>query len=207
MTVLHQDLINFLVMYATHDAVHAPKADVDWTFGGLWPYEPHWWFETDEGRMHYVDEGPRDSRPVVLVHGAPTWGFLYRNFIDALVAARYRAIVLDHLGFGRLDKPTRPDVFRISGHVSRLEALLESLDLHDATVVPHDWGGQIELSWAVAYPEQVACLFIPGAQVIMNLDADAPEIRLNEEVKAVAQFRAAKDDLNVNEHVKEARRK
>src|SRR5262245_39907616 len=52
----------------------------DWTFGGLWPFEPRW-FDTSDGRMHYVDEGPRDGRPVVLVHGNPTWGFLYRNFI------------------------------------------------------------------------------------------------------------------------------
>src|SRR5918996_4293580 len=53
---------------------------MDWTFGGLWPYEPRW-FASDDGRMHYVDEGPRDGRPVVLLHGNPTWSFLYRNFI------------------------------------------------------------------------------------------------------------------------------
>jgi pimeloyl-ACP methyl ester carboxylesterase len=119
------------MMYTTHDAVLAPtpEADVDWTFGGLWPYEPHW-FETDEG--------PRDGWPVVLVHGDPTWGCLYRNFIDPLVAAGYRAIVPDHPGLGCSDKPTRPDVFWISDHVSRLDAPLESLDL------------------AVAHPERVA---------------------------------------------------
>jgi pimeloyl-ACP methyl ester carboxylesterase len=55
----------------------------DWTFGGLWRFEPRW-FETSDGLMHYVDEGPRDGRPVVLVHGNPTWGFLYRNFIGPL---------------------------------------------------------------------------------------------------------------------------
>jgi len=133
--------------------------DTDWTFGGLWPHEPQW-FDTAEGRMHYVDVGPRDGRPVVLVHGNPTWGFLYRNFIGPLVAAGHRAIVPDHLGFGRSDKPTRAGVYRIADHVRRLDALLESLDLHDATVVPQDWGGPIGLSWAVAHPERVAGLFI-----------------------------------------------
>src|SRR5438128_10806608 len=114
--------------------VSAVMAD-DWTFNGLWPYEPHW-FDTPDGRMHYVDEGPRDGRPVVLLHGNPTWGFLYRNFIGALSGAGYRAIVPDHLGFGRSDKPSDPELYRISRHVQRLETLLEPLDLHDAVVVP-----------------------------------------------------------------------
>jgi pimeloyl-ACP methyl ester carboxylesterase len=131
----------------------------DWTFGGLWPYEPRW-FETPDGRMHYVDEGPRDGRPVVLVHGNPTWGFLYRNFVGPLARAGRRAIVPDHLGFGRSDKPARPELYRIPRHVQRLDTLLESLDLHDAVVVPDDWGGPIGLSWAVAHPERVSGLFI-----------------------------------------------
>jgi haloalkane dehalogenase len=131
----------------------------DWTFGGLWPYEPRW-FETPDGRMHYVDEGPRDGRPVVLVHGNPTWGFLYRNFVGPLADAGYRAIVPDHLGFGRSDKPADPELYRIPRHIERLDSLLESLDLHDAVVVPQDWGGPIGLSWAVAHPERVGGLFI-----------------------------------------------
>jgi pimeloyl-ACP methyl ester carboxylesterase len=131
----------------------------DWSFNGLWPYAPHW-FDTPDGRMHYVDEGPRDGRPVVLVHGNPTWGFLYRNFIGPLTEAGHRAIVPDHLGFGRSDKPDDPELYRIPRHVQRLDALLESLDLHDAVVVPEDWGGPIGLSWAVAHPERVWGLFI-----------------------------------------------
>jgi cis-3-alkyl-4-acyloxetan-2-one decarboxylase len=134
-------------------------ATTDWTFGGLWPYEPRW-FETPEGRMHYVDDGPRHGRPVVLVHGNPTWGFLYRNFIGPLTQAGHRAIVPDHLGFGRSDKPTDPELYRIPRHVARLDALLESLNLRDAVVVVQDWGGPIGLSWAVAHPERVSGLFI-----------------------------------------------
>src|SRR5918992_2937326 len=94
----------------------------DWTFGGSWPYEPRW-FDSADGRMHYVDEGTRDSRPVVMLHGNPTWGYLYRNFIPALVEEGYRAIVPDYLGFGRSDKPARPELYTIQSHAERMEAL------------------------------------------------------------------------------------
>jgi haloalkane dehalogenase len=131
----------------------------DWTFEGTWPYEPRW-FDTPDGRLHYVDEGPRDARPVVLVHGNPTWGYLYRNFIPALVEAGHRAIVPDHLGFGRSDKPNDAELYRVPRHAERLEALLESLELRGATVVPQDWGGPIGLYWATRHPERVDGLFI-----------------------------------------------
>jgi cis-3-alkyl-4-acyloxetan-2-one decarboxylase len=135
------------------------KAADDWTFGGSWPYEPRW-FDTPDGRMHYVDEGPREGRPVVMLHGNPTWGYLYRHFIEGVVAAGHRAIVPDHLGFGRSDKPDRPDLYRIHRHAERTEALLESLDLRGAAVVPQDWGGMIGLHWATRHPERVDRLLI-----------------------------------------------
>ena len=97
---------------------------------------------------------------MVLVHGNPTWGFLYRNFIGPLKAAGHRVIVPDHLGFGRSDKPSRPDVYRVPEHARRSDALLELLNLSGAVVVPQDWGGPIGLAWAVAHPERVAGLFI-----------------------------------------------
>jgi pimeloyl-ACP methyl ester carboxylesterase len=138
----------------------APIATVtDWTFDGTWPHEPKW-FDSADGRMHYVDEGPRDGRPVVMVHGNPTWGYLYRNFITALVEAGHRAIVPDHLGFGRSDKPPDPELYRVPRHAARLDALLESLDLRGAIVVPQDWGGPIGLYWATRHPERVDGLFI-----------------------------------------------
>lgn len=133
--------------------------EIDWTFGGLWPHEPSW-FDTPDGRLHYVDVGPRDGKPVVLLHGNPTWGFLYRNFIGPLADAGYRAIVPDLLGFGRSDKPARPELYTIEQHALRTEALLESLDLHGATIVPQDWGGPISMYWAVKHPERVSGLFI-----------------------------------------------
>jgi pimeloyl-ACP methyl ester carboxylesterase len=131
----------------------------DWTFDGSWPYEPKW-FESADGRMHYIDEGPRDGRPVVMLHGNPTWGYLYRNFVGPLVEAGHRAIVPDHLGFGRSDKPDDSELYRVPRHAERLDALLESLDLRGATVVPQDWGGPIGLRWATRHPERVDGLFI-----------------------------------------------
>jgi pimeloyl-ACP methyl ester carboxylesterase len=104
--------------------------------------------------------GPRDGRPVVMVHGNPTWGYLYRNFIAPLVEAGHRAIVPDHLGFGRSEKPDEPELYRVPLHAARLDSLLESLDLRGATVVPQDWGGPIGLYWATRHPERVDGLFI-----------------------------------------------
>ncbi|MBW2629732.1 MAG: alpha/beta fold hydrolase [Deltaproteobacteria bacterium] len=109
----------------------------DWTFDGTWPYEPRY-FDTGAGRMHYVDEGPRDGRPVVLVHGNPTWGYLYRHFITPLADAGYRVVVPDHLGFGRSDKPNKATLYTIPKHSERLIALMDSLGLQDATVVAQD---------------------------------------------------------------------
>ena len=131
----------------------------DWKFNGTWPYQPRW-FNGDGGRMHYVDEGPADGKPVVMLHGNPTWGYLYRNFIGPVVAAGHRAIAVDHLGFGRSDKPDQPELYTIRRHAERLDALLESLDLSDATVVCQDWGGPIGLYWATRHPERVRSLFI-----------------------------------------------
>lgn len=110
--------------------------------------------------MHYVDEGPREGPPLVLVHGNLTWAYLWRNFIPALTAAGFRAIVPDHLGFGRSDKPDDAALYRIPRHAERLEQLLESLDLQEATVVPQDWGGPIGLAWAARYPQRIRWLAI-----------------------------------------------
>lgn len=133
--------------------------NVDWTFGGTWPYEPRW-FDSADGRMHYVDEGPRDGKPVVLAHGNPTWAYLYRDFIGPLTEAGHRAIAFDHLGFGRSDKPDDPSLYTIARHVDRADALLESLNLTDATPVVQDWGGPIALGWAVRHPERIRSLMI-----------------------------------------------
>jgi pimeloyl-ACP methyl ester carboxylesterase len=141
-----------------HERKATEMRTLEWTFDGTWPYQPRW-FDTPDGRLHYVDEGPREGPPVVMVHGNPTWGYLYRHFIPPLVHAGHRVIVLDLLGAGRSDKPDRPEVYTIRQHAERTERLLESLDLRDATLVPHDWGMH-SLWWAVHHPERLRGLFI-----------------------------------------------
>ncbi|HSN84623.1 MAG TPA: alpha/beta fold hydrolase [Polyangiales bacterium] len=139
----------------------------DWTFGGTWPYAPRW-FESPDGKMHYVDEGPGDGKPVVMVHGNPTWAYLYRNFIPSLVEAGYRCIVPDHLGFGRSDKPDDAELYQVPRHAERLDALLESLDLREATLVCQDWGGPIGFHWATRHPDRI------GALCVLNTMAHRP---------------------------------
>ncbi len=131
----------------------------DWTFGGTWPYEPRW-LRTDGIRLHYVDEGPPGGQPVVMLHGNPTWSYLYRNFIPALTGAGYRAVAHDELGFGRSDKPKRQREYTIQRHVEHFGALVDELELDGVTLVMQDWGGPIALAWAVDNPERVRRLVI-----------------------------------------------
>jgi pimeloyl-ACP methyl ester carboxylesterase len=147
------------------------QPQLDWTFGGTWPYRPQW-FQHRDGMMHYVDEGPRDGKTVVLVHGNPTWGYLYRNFILPLLKAGYRVVVPDHLGFGRSQKPDSADLFTIPKHAERLGALLDSLSLSNVTFVVQDWGGPIALSWATRHPEKIRSL------CILNTFAHKPKEKL-----------------------------
>ncbi len=88
--------------------------------------------------MHYIDEGQGD--PVVL-HGNPTWGYLYRAFVEPLMDAGYRVIVPDMIGFGLSEKPRREQTHSLDGHIANLTALPRSLDLQRLTLVCHDWGG------------------------------------------------------------------
>lgn len=134
-------------------------AAVDWSFGGSWPFEPRW-FETPAGRLHYVDEGPRDRPATVLVHGNPTWGYLYRRVIGELVEAGQRVVVPDHLGFGRSESPTETDLYAVTAHADRLERLLDDLDLDRVTLAVHDWGGPIALRWAARRHQRVERLLL-----------------------------------------------
>ena len=126
------------------------------TFGGLYPFAPQ--YRTVNGvRIHFVDEG--SGEPVVLVHGDPTWGFLYRNFIPPL-SRRYRCIVPDHMGMGKSETPATPYPYRLSHHIRNLEALLLEMDLRAMTLVLHDWGGPVGLGVAVRHPDRVRRLVL-----------------------------------------------
>ena len=124
----------------------------DERFEGLpdYPFAPHYAelsdFEGGRLRMHYVDEGPRDGVPVVMIHGNPTWSFMWRKLVPRLADAGYRAIAIDLVGTGRSDKPTKADDYTLARHVCWvIAALFERLDLRDAHFVLHDWGGIIGL--------------------------------------------------------------
>jgi pimeloyl-ACP methyl ester carboxylesterase len=101
-------------------------------------------------RMHYVDEGEGD--PVLLLHGNPTWSFLYRKFIPRIVAAGYRVIAPDHIGFGLSDRPAREHDFSLENHVANLAEFIRRLGLRRLTVVCQDWGGPTGLACTVLDP-------------------------------------------------------
>ena len=106
----------------------------------LYPFSSHY-HDADGHRQHYIDEGPRDAPPLVMVHGNPTWSFYWRNLVAGL-SERYRTIAVDHLGCGLSDKPQDYD-YCLNRHVDNLSGLIESLDLQNATLIAHDWGGAI----------------------------------------------------------------
>lgn len=121
----------------------------------MYPFESHW-FRTSAGSMHYLDEGA--GRPIVFVHGNPTWSFQFRNVIRHLAPTR-RCIAPDHVGFGLSDKPTDFSYLPVD-QARNFAAFLDSLDLHDVTLVVGDWGGPIGLSWALDNPDRVRSLVI-----------------------------------------------
>ncbi|MEO3890266.1 haloalkane dehalogenase [Nonomuraea sp. B5E05] len=128
-------------------------------FAGLpgFPYEPRYADVADGLRMAYVEAGPADGEPVVLLHGEPTWSFLYRHVMRELAAAGLRAIAVDLVGFGRSDKPADLAAHTYARHVEWTRALLfDALGLSGVTVVGQDWGGLIGLRVAAEHPERVA---------------------------------------------------
>jgi haloalkane dehalogenase len=130
----------------------------DERFRGLagYPFEPRY-VEQDGLRMHYLDEGGGD--PVLLLHGEPTWSFLYRKVIPRLARVG-RVVAPDYFGFGRSDKPVERGWYTYDRHYESIERLAEALDLRAVTVVVHDWGGPIGLRLAVEQPDRVARLVV-----------------------------------------------
>ncbi|NRQ31043.1 haloalkane dehalogenase [Nonomuraea sp. NN258] len=121
------------------------------------PYEPRHAEVGDGLRMAYVETGPAGGEPVVLLHGEPSWSFLYRHVMPELAAAGLRAIAPDLIGFGRSDKPVDPAGHTYARHVEWTRALLfDALGLTGVTVVGQDWGGLIGLRVAAEHPERVA---------------------------------------------------
>ena len=134
----------------------------DARFAGLkdYPFGPHY-FEVANGagpslRMHYLDEGPRDATPVLLLHGEPSWSYLYRHIIPLLVARGHRVLAPDLIGFGRSDKPAARTDYTFERHVDWTSAWLTSLDLKRITLFCQDWGGLIGLRLVARFPDRFA---------------------------------------------------
>ena len=118
-----------------------------------YPFEPHY-LEYEGVRMHYLDEGNKDASVMLLVHGMPTSSHLYRFMIPPLVAAGYRCIAPDHIGFGKSDKVIDDRWYSIDKHQLALQYLIETLDLKHITVIVQDWGGPLGLRGPVDMPER-----------------------------------------------------
>jgi haloalkane dehalogenase len=137
----------------------AGPADAD--FQGTFPFEGRY-LSGDDVTLHYVDEGPADGRHVLFLHGNPTWSYYWRRPIATLSALGHRCIALDHMGFGRSDKPAQLSAYSLQRHVENALALVDALDLQDVTLVAHDWGGPIGLGALLERVERLR------AVVLMN---------------------------------------
>jgi haloalkane dehalogenase len=118
----------------------------DERFAGLegYAFEPHYTDVSDEDgtvlRIHHLDEGPRDAAPILLMHGNPTWAYLYRKFVPPLVTGGHRVVAVDLVGCGRSDKPALRADYTQARHVDWLTKWLTQLDLRDVTLFCQDWG-------------------------------------------------------------------
>src|SRR3954453_17732639 len=168
------------------DAVRTPDPLLE----GLpdFPYAPR--YRTVGGlRLAHVDEG--EGAPVVMWHGEPTWGFLWRHVLPPVRDAGHRVVLPDLAGFGRSDKPLDPGWYSYDRHVETAATLLEDLDLRDATFVVHDWGGPIGLRLAVEHPDRVARLVLTDTGLFTG------EQPMSDSWHAFADFVARTEDLPV----------
>ena len=162
------------------------------------PFAPHYATVTaadgTELRVHYLDEGPRDAAPVLLMHGEPSWSFLYRRVIPVLVAAGHRVIAPDLVGFGRSDKPAEVGDYSYAAHVAWMsELVFDVLDLRDATFFGQDWGGLIGLRLVAAQPDRFARV------VIGNTGLPTGDGNLTEAFFAWQKFAAETPELPIGQ--------
>jgi len=118
-------------------------------------FAPHY-VAVGDLRVHYVDEGPRTAHPVLMLHGEPSWSYLYRKMIPVLTAAGHRVVAPDLMGFGRSDKPVQRTDYTYQRHVDWIRGVIETLDLRNITLVCQDWGGLIGLRLAAEHEGRFA---------------------------------------------------
>lgn len=120
----------------------------------------------DNLRVHYLDEGPKDGKPILLLHGQPSWGYLFRNMIEPLTKAGYRVIVPDMVGFGRSDKPVNMEDYSYLSHVNIMSALVDRLNLNDAVFFGQDWGGLVGLRVVANSPDRFSHIVVSNTALV-----------------------------------------
>jgi haloalkane dehalogenase len=153
-------------------------------------YEPRY-RTVGELRLAHLDEG--EGPPVVMLHGEPTWGFIWRRVIPPIRNAGFRCVVPDHAGFGRSDKPLDPSWHSLDRHVELTAGLLEELDLRDVTLVGHDWGGPITAVVALSAPDRVSRI------VILDTVLDPREAWMSEMWVRFREFVESTEDFPAGE--------
>ncbi|MEP5765107.1 MAG: haloalkane dehalogenase [Halieaceae bacterium] len=159
-----------------------------------YPFQPHYLQVDDtEGgalRIHYLDEGPADGDVVLLLHGQPVWSYLYRHMIPPLVAAGFRVIAPDLVGFGRSDKPTKTEDYTYARHVAWMSDWLTQVDLKGITVFLQDWGSLIGLRLVAAYPERFAGVVLSNGGLPTGMIPEALTEPLKEAYKTLPVVKA-----------------
>jgi haloalkane dehalogenase len=161
-----------------------------------YPFAPHYLTVRDadgtELRLHYVDEGPREAAPVLLMHGEPSWSFLYRKMITGLAAKGHRAVAPDLIGFGKSDKPTEQSDYTFERHVRWMSDWLIAMKLENITLFCQDWGGLIGLRLVAAFPQRFARVVVgntglpigtgmnEGFKQWLNFSQSVPELPIGE---------------------------
>ncbi len=134
------------------------------------PYAPKY-VEVGGLRMAWLDEGPADGPTMLLLHGEPTWSYLYRRMIPPLVEAGYRCVVPDLIGFGRSDKPTNPDDYTYENYIAWMTEFMDVVDLPTATLFAQDWGGLIGLRLVSARPDRFDRVAVGNTALPIGLSA------------------------------------
>lgn len=139
-----------------------------------YPFEPHY-LSLGELRMHYVDEGPAGAAPVLMMHGEPSWSYLYRHMIPHCAGAGHRVIAPDLIGFGKSDKPVKVSDYSYQQHMDWMQAFIDQLDLRDVTLVCQDWGSLIGLRLAAENPDRFRAIVV-GNGMLPTGDQKVPPV-------------------------------
>ena len=146
-------------MTSSTGTIHRTIGSLAPEIAGRYPYASRF-ADANGWRIHYIDQGARDAPPVLLLHGSPTWGYLWRETIPPLLTAGYRVVVPDQIGFGLSEHPHASSAHTLDNHVANLVALIEHLDLTNTLFALHDWGGPTGLSALLTRPHRAAAVAV-----------------------------------------------